>query len=700
MSREGIGTELLDETELVRILEVASDLDLRGRRLGPSVLPSLAEMGEVLREAFEVASESCGVALAQRAAGGFVFDETTRSKDLTEFLAADGDWGRFLRKRQSGRRKDRLSAERIEQFVDRRYLSHKEDWDRLFKIAGGVVLALPDEFSTRSSPPKMRKLAETEVCHAINKLVWKQWSKGTVVLLPTAVAENIPGVHFSCQHWTTKKSEDLGRVLCDVANENEKGWVPINGLDSDGKEIMRTRLEEEWGKIEHPTISDICRMITEQADKYGAENITMWKFDLAAAFNLMDLDPDSAKMLAFQLTLGITVIYITGMFGWVGTPYVFQVLTRVLISMVQLVIVGRYLAYVDDGIGCSPIPDAQRDVETACACARNLLGPDAVAEHKTEVARVIDVIGWQVDLNSMLVTISRRNMLKTLYVFFSCNINGTISLRELQRMASLASRYAMLCTPMKCFTVELFKSQPEYRGNPNVRRRLKAAAKAEVIMWRAFLCLLHFDEKNHARDIYSFRERTRPTVKIEYDASLEGLACGISVWDTTTGAYRLLVHVAVDCPYPTGHDSSFQNTNEFLAVVLALAVIFQKKLVKPGFTYELFGDSVVSLAWVMAGRARSSIAKGASIGFALLSIHLQAEPYGTFHVAGVDNVVYDGLSRGLSSKEVGLQAIPRVWLNGEDLAMRYLALCDPFSSLDSAASLVDKAVQFVTLLRM
>jgi hypothetical protein len=39
-------------------------------------------------------------------------------------------------------------------------------------------------------------------------------------------------------------------------------------------------MKERWGAIEHPTIKDLVHMVLEAADKYGWENITLWKADL------------------------------------------------------------------------------------------------------------------------------------------------------------------------------------------------------------------------------------------------------------------------------------------------------------------------------------------------------------------------------------------------------------------------------------
>ena len=45
--------------------------------------------------------------------------------------------------------------------------------------------------------------------------------------------------------------------------------------------------------------------------------------DLAGAFNLVDFDPDSARLRAFELTNGMTAVHTTGTFLVGRTPYWF-----------------------------------------------------------------------------------------------------------------------------------------------------------------------------------------------------------------------------------------------------------------------------------------------------------------------------------------------------------------------------------------
>jgi hypothetical protein len=58
---------------------------------------------------------------------------------------------------------------------------------------------------------------------------------------------------------------------------------------------------------------------------------------------------------------------------------------------------------------------------------------------------------------AMTVSISARNMLKTVHAFFgaAADVSAPVSLQVVERMASLSSRYAMFCTHMLPFTSAL-----------------------------------------------------------------------------------------------------------------------------------------------------------------------------------------------------------------------------------------------------
>jgi hypothetical protein len=152
-------------------------------------------------------------------------------------------------------------------------------------------------------------------------------------------------------------------------------------------------------------------------------------------------------------------------------------------------------------------------------------------------------------------------------------------------------------------------------------------------------------------------------------------------------------------PYLTDKDSSYQNTNEYAAVLLGLALIKQESLVPSGFAYNLTGDNVSSLTWCKKGKASSLLARRANIGFSLICVDLDAHIAEVKHVAGIYNKVYDGLSRGLTGRQVGLPPEVEFTLTPESMATQFIAQCNPWlPALGSPAEHVTHSKQLLALL--
>jgi hypothetical protein len=163
-------------------------------------------------------------------------------------------------------------------------------------------------------------------------------------------------------------------------------------------------------------------------------------------------------------------------------------------------------------------------------------------------------------------------------------------------------------------------------------------------------------------------------VRIEYDASLSAFGVGISLI-TPTPPHNLLAFTALTAPFAPTTDSSYQNSYEYLAVLLGLLLARRAHL--RSFTYILLGDSVSSLHWAQNDRASSSLARRANIAFTLLACDIDASVAETIHVPGIVNTVYDGLSRGATAAAVHLDAALQVHLTASHPITRFLAQCDP-----------------------
>jgi hypothetical protein len=144
-------------------------------------------------------------------------------------------------------------------------------------------------------------------------------------------------------------------------------------------------------------------------------------------------------------------------------------------------------------------------------------------------------------------------------------------------------------------------------------------------------------------------------------------------------------------------DASRQNTNEYLAVLMALLLVRQEGYAARGYAYDVIGDSMSSLSWCAKGRARSQLATAANIAHNLLAVEMDITLVSTKHIPGDDNVQCDGLSRGKSGPEVGLPAGLSVVLK-ED-AVQYIRLCDPAEALIKAEQHVGRSRELLGVLR-
>jgi hypothetical protein len=108
--------------------------------------------------------------------------------------------------------------------------------------------------------------------------------------------------------------------------------------------------------------------------------------------------------------------------------------------------------YVDDFMGVCLKKNLTFDMTTAKEITERLLGKFSISDKKTKVGPILDWIGWKVNLENQTVSISDHNLYKTLYGFFQLEEFQKITVREIQRLASWASRYSLICRYMKPFT--------------------------------------------------------------------------------------------------------------------------------------------------------------------------------------------------------------------------------------------------------
>jgi hypothetical protein len=415
-------------------------------------------------------------------------------------------------------------------------------------------------------------------------------------------------------------------------------------------------------------------MILTVIEKYRWDNVVLWKMDLQGAFNLLWFRANVTSYLAFPLTNNRAAIHLAGMFGWVGMPYVFQVITRAVLALCATLIIGICLMYVDDIMGASPASHGTQDMTAVAGGVTGLMGPNSLAIKKNEAGRDLDWLGWRVDLDYRAVTISERNLLKTLHAFFDFNLTEQLTLQQVERMASLASRCSQLNRAMRPYTVALYGCASDYKGCRHTKRQLTALAKVEVMAWRAFLVMSRFDREHMSRPIASFAARA-PSLGLEYDASLGVISAGASTMYPPSTEKHLIAYTNMVLPFEATTDASYQNTYEFLAIVLgtllAICLGLRNRAGVP------WGDSMSSLKWALKDRVASTIARRANIVYTLIAARFDITVDSTQHVPGKKNVIWDGLTRGKTPAELGLPPNIGTYFTPDHPVSILIGLCDP-----------------------
>mgnify|MGYP000025132167 CR=1 FL=1 len=577
-----------------------------------------------------------------------------------------GDLTSLVMEMQSARVDERLNLQRIET------LGYEDDDVRKLKsLVGGMEIVVENSFMPNGVPPPLRAKYK-RVAPAFNKMILELYEAGSVIIMPTSTALLVPGVHFSSAHWTLKSGKKKGRNIGDCSNSPEGS--SLNSVE------VQEMVRQKWGAIFHPGVEELVRMILRQLDRVGVEQLVLYKMDLKGAFTLLFVKPESVKLLAFELTDDLSMFYITGMFGWTGTPAAFDIVTRVLRKKLSTVLAGEANMYVDDILGVCAQSELVSDMSRVRRVVRGLLGPDSLAPDKEETTLLtgeIVWVGWGIDLRSRTVSLSTKNCLKCLYAFFTVDVEKPVTVIMLQTLASLSSRYAMVCRLMRPFCGALYGDMKGLRGRC-ISKTLSEDSIRCIEMWRVFLVVMEIDFMGgYRRSFESFRLR-ESSFLIEYDASLKGL--GVVLFKLEDEVEVIWKVVATSLPFELEEDSSYQNTVEFISVVLAMACL--ASLGVSNASVKLRGDNVSSLKWSVKERFRGTLCVKAATLYVAIGSRLDLRVDDTIHLPGKNNVTCDRMSRGTSPSSLGYCEEQQFICEDQEYMFNdILSICDPSKPL-------------------
>ena len=602
-------------------------------------------------------------------------DEVDRNSLL--FQQCNHDFPEFIRRVQAVRLKDRFNENRV-----RACMSPSDpDYELILEMSKGIRIITGDDWEPNLDlgNPKLRKVY-VDAHHGINKVIGKQSKENTIVILPMSDRIYLPkrSTIHTLSH-ALKPNKPEGRVVNDYSNLGLGEGQPLNNKNVKEKVIAK------YGAIVYPTLLDIIRMIIRIVLKYGWEFIILWKDDLVGAYTLLNIHPESVSLLCAELMneSGSNLLsFNTAMaFGGIQFAYVMNVPTRVLQFKYDAKCTDGVVIYSDDTIGCCHIDNLANDVAEARKAQTDLLGPYCINTDplttKYEANRILTVIGWRINLDTKLVSMSVRNANKCLYAFFMVDIYAKVKTKELQKLASLASRYCQICSFMIFATQDLHRLAAQ---SDRIKYPIdfSGGAKFAISLWRVILILMNFNPSTYTCYLDSFIFKL-PQYVIGHDGSLYGI--GFIIWEISpNGEKHMFKFCGADITfYGFGINSSYQNTAEFISMTMGLAT-----LVRFGITDKpvyIISDSTSSLSWAETGNHKSGTCQRATALFATLGFISKNYITGGEHLAGTLNTNCDALSRIYKGYELPdiCKAEPekRIYIERDVFLNKLLGWCNP-----------------------
>lgn len=566
----------------------------------------------------------------------------------------------------------RLSAESVHSVIS----PQNPEFARLLLLADGMPVMVDPSFAPNglTSWPKLSSIF-LQTVRPVEALVHDCHSRGLgFYLRKSDVLRFVPDAHINRSSWALADKPE-GRAITDCS----AGSPALNCKS------VKLASDELWGVIQHPTIDDVVVMILDFVAGLpkgsSLENLTIFKMDLKGAYTLISFRPSHVCRMGLHLSNDLAYFSLSGHYGWTGTPAAFQVITRAILWTLRhdSAFPGAVTMYVDDVIGICRKTNLPACLSMVGDLCRGLLGPKAVSDKKTMFGRCLPVLGYSVDLDRCLVGISERNTLRALYGFVSVNMSEPVPVKTMEKLASLASRYAKICRFFRPFTRFLYRSYTGRSHHASVPLDSSACLVIRLLRMLFLLGLTPLDAPLRLKRTFESFRQSAPLHLVEFDASLFGI--GLLFFDVDPKGLEVPVAVAqVDISsLGFGVDSSWQNTAEFIAAIFCLRGAHH--LGWSNTSVLLRGDSVSALTWAKKEGVRSDRASSAGVVFVYQAMLCGDLDLSVVHLEGKKNVLADALSRQRSSSSLvpAFASLPTLSLQ----AVEILPLCNPALDLET-----------------
>lgn len=559
---------------------------------------------ELLERSYKISDEKYGEREAVEWSEGFCFPGDCVSNFINQFEASNGDFDFFVKEKIKQIAHRRMSTDSVRSALS----SNNPEINKLLEMAEFGCPLFMDPKGEVNGPENVEKVSKVykRVASAVNKMLYEDFVKnGLAFILPEEMVQrSLTKFHLNRLSWTAKQGKKKGRPIVDCS-------FGVRNLNS---EYTKEMSDQHWGIIEHPTISDLVLMILEyfqSLDNGDWNDLVLWKLDLKGAYTLLTFKSDEIKYMGGELDDGNYIFFLSGIFGWNGTPAAFQVVTRAIQHECNVHLAGKAKMYVDDIMGVCLREDVDQEIKTISDICCRLFNSDCVESSKTAIGRRLDFIGYSVDLDQRLVSVSERNYLRCIYGFCFVDLDSSVELKFLERLASWGSRYSTICEFLRPLTHVLYDQMIGKKDQ--YRIFLDQRTKLFIQVLRSVFIMSMLFEKKYTRSLDSFCKRPSNVI-IEFDASLFGGGC--LIYQRIGNKYKVVGGSQYDITSlgfrdTDEHRSKYQNVSEFTIATLALCDVVRKFPNLKSVSFR--GDSMSALTWLKETRFKSDFVLNASM---------------------------------------------------------------------------------------
>ena len=440
----------------------------------------------------------------------------------------------------------------------------------------------------------------------------------------------------------------------------------------------KSLLASAWGDIIYPSIADYCQLILECSSHFD-EPVSLFKIDKEAWYRRIRLLPDIATSLVFNIHLDDiphVVIPTAQQFGVQESNYHSNFAGLVVDALTAHREISRYgirisKLYSDDLVGCLPPRFHHDEMEEVTTEATRLCGSNVIQPNKSLSAPAMPVIGFLVDCDRNLISLSLKIFLSCICVFFlefpiELTPTTSVSVKLLQRLSSYMIRISDIIYFLRPFSRGAAhntagRSHPSTTLQPNtiidiwIWRTVLSSTVGNNVSWLTLPLnvppLLQHPHPKHdnepSRLARIARQVAHATVEIHVDSCIPTMGFVVSFLGVLSYwgmfANPLCFNNMSISSISTDADI---NIREFSAAVVALSLVAPLVAGSPGnLTHiHIHTDNTSALSWMTRYRSSHPVVSFLLQIFSNLQVKYHVLVTMS-HIPGVKNVLADAASR-------------------------------------------------------